>query len=140
MSVLDELYRETLMRHYKHPHHYGELEGATLEVQGDNPSCGDRVRLMLRLEGDRVAEVRFVGQGCAISTASASRMTDVLQGKTVSEALRLARQFKAVVVDGTPPAAELGELGALAGVHKLPARVKCATLVWNALEEALSAR
>jgi len=137
MSLLDELYRETLLHHYKHPHNFGELAGATVDAQGDNPSCGDQVRLMLRLEGDTIAQARFVGQGCAISTASASMMTDLLEGKTISQALRLAQQFKAMIVEGSSPSPELGELSVLAGVHQLPARVKCATLAWNALEEAL---
>jgi nitrogen fixation NifU-like protein len=138
MSLLDELYRETLMRHYQHPHNFGELAGASLDVQGHNPSCGDRVRLMLRLEDGRIAEARFLGQGCAISTASASMMTDLITGKAVGEALELAQRFRAMVVEGAPPAPELGELGVLAGVHRLPARVKCATLAWNALEQALA--
>ena len=138
MNVLNDLYREVILEHYKRPRNYGKLEGANLHSQGHNPSCGDRVALELRLEDDRIQAVNFTGSGCAISTASASMLTELVGGKTRAEALELTRQFKAMIVDGTPPSPDLGQLAALAGVHQLPARVKCATLVWNALEQALA--
>ncbi|MDX2005311.1 MAG: SUF system NifU family Fe-S cluster assembly protein [Meiothermus sp.] len=137
-GALNDLYRELILEHYKRPRNYGPLPEATAQSQGHNPSCGDRVGVMLRLEGQRVVAAHFTGSGCAISTASASMMTELVQGKTREEALELARAFKAMVVDGTPPSPQLGQLSALAGVHQLPARVKCATLAWNALEQALA--
>ncbi len=136
MALLDELYKEVLLRHYKHPHNYGDLGGANVRVKGDNPSCGDQIELMLLTDGSRIQDIRFKGQGCAISQASASLMTDLIKGKSWDEAQKLIGQFKAMIVDGAEPAPELGDLAALAGVHKLHARVKCATLAWNALEEA----
>lgn len=136
MGLLDELYKEILLQHYKHPHNYGDLENANLWVKGDNPSCGDRIELWLKTDGSVIQNIHFKGQGCAISQASASLMTDLVKGKSWKEAHRLTAQFKTMIVDGAAPAAELGDLAAFAGVHKLPARVKCATLAWNALEEA----
>ncbi|MCS7195415.1 MAG: SUF system NifU family Fe-S cluster assembly protein [Meiothermus sp.] len=136
MGLLEELYREIILRHYKSPQNHGELPGARLRVKGENPSCGDQVELQIETDGQRITDLRFLGQGCAISQASASLMTELVKGKTWEEALALERKFKAMVVDGAPPAPELGDLAALSGVHKLPARVKCATLAWNALEQA----
>ncbi|RIH81710.1 Zinc-dependent sulfurtransferase SufU [Meiothermus luteus] len=136
MGLLEELYREIILRHYKNPQNYGELPGARLRVKGENPSCGDQVELQIETDGQRITELRFLGQGCAISQASASLMTELVKGKSWEEALALERKFKAMVVDGAPPAPELGDLAALSGVHRLPARVKCATLAWNALEQA----
>lgn len=137
MSVLDEVYREIILKHYQNPENFGPLPEANRRAGGMNPSCGDQVEVALRLEGDRIEAIRFQGQGCAISTASASLMTTLVQGKTVGEALELARRFQAMVVEGAPPDPALGDLAALQGVARLPARVKCATLAWHALEEAL---
>lgn len=137
MSPLDELYRELILRHYKHPLNFGSLEPPVITRPGINPACGDQLKLYLRLERNYISEVRWEGQGCAISMASASLMSELIKGKSLDEALVLEDDFKAVVVDGARPAPELGDLAALAGVHKLPARVKCATLAWNTLEDAL---
>ena len=137
MSLLEELYRETIMQHAQRPHNFGPLEEATVKVGGHNPSCGDRIELYLKVEEGRIAEARFTGQGCAISQSSASMMTDLIRGRTLDEALELEKKFKAMVVEGEPPAPELGDLSALQGVAKLHARVKCATLAWNALEQAI---
>lgn len=137
MSLLEELYKEILLRHYKRPLNFGVLENPTVRQPGVNPSCGDSLELELRLEDGRIAEAAWKGQGCAISMASASLMSELIKGQTLPQALELARKFKAMVVEGAEPAPELGDLRALAGVHKLHARVKCATLAWNALEEAL---
>lgn len=136
MSLLEELYKEIILRHYKSPHNHGSLDSANLRVMGNNPSCGDQIELQIETDGKQIADVRFCGQGCAISQASASMMTDLIKGKTWAEALELERKFKSMILDGTPPAPELGDLVALSGVHKLAARVKCATLAWNALEQA----
>lgn len=137
MNLLDELYKEIILRHYKRPANFGALEPPSITTPGINPSCGDQLKLHLRIEGDRIADVRWEGQGCAISMASASLMSELIKGKGVQEALALEQAFKAMIVDGSPPSDALGDLAALAGVHKLPARVKCATLAWNTLEEAL---
>ncbi|WP_018467119.1 Fe-S cluster assembly sulfur transfer protein SufU [Calidithermus timidus] len=137
MKLLEELYKEILLRHYKHPLNFRALEDASVRMPGVNPSCGDSLELYLRLEDGRIAEAAWQGQGCAISMTSASLMSELIKGKTPLEALELTRKFKAMIVDGAEPAPELGDLKALAGVHKLHARVKCATLAWNTLEEAL---
>ncbi|AEB12631.1 Fe-S cluster assembly sulfur transfer protein SufU [Marinithermus hydrothermalis] len=136
MSLLDELYKEIILTHYKNPKNYGPLPDATLTLSGHNPSCGDQLELHLKLEDGRITNVTFSGQGCAISQASASMMTELIKGKPLAEALELSRKFKAMVVEGAPPAPELGDLKALSGVSKLHARVKCATLAWTTLEEA----
>ncbi|AWR86000.1 Fe-S cluster assembly sulfur transfer protein SufU [Meiothermus taiwanensis] len=136
MNLLEDLYKDIILRHYKSPHNYGPLESANVRVVGDNPSCGDQIELQVETDGEQIADVRFRGQGCAISQASASLMTDLVKGKTWAEALELERKFKSMILDGAPPAPELGDLAALSGVHKLAARVKCATLAWNALEQA----
>lgn len=136
MSLLNSLYQEAILEHYKRPHNHGALAGATVEQEGLNPSCGDELTLYLRLDKDKVTNVAFTGAGCAISQASASLMTEAVKGKTAAEALELARQFKAML-HGQPPDAKLGELKVLQGVAKLHARVKCATLAWVTLERAL---
>jgi nitrogen fixation NifU-like protein len=139
MNELDELYQEILLDHYRRPRNYGPLPEPDREVDGHNPLCGDRLRLRLRLEGDRVAEARFEGSGCAISTASASMMTEAVRGRPIAEVLELAARFRALVT-GEGEAGEpesLGELVALAGVRAYPMRVKCATLAWHALRSAL---
>jgi len=137
MSLLDEIYKQTLLQHYKHPQNFGVLPPPVVSTPGVNPACGDQLELHLRLEGGQITQALWQGQGCAISMASASMMTGLIQGKTIPEALDLVAKFKAMIVDGAEPAPELGDLRVLAGVHKLPARVKCATLAWNTLEEAL---
>jgi nitrogen fixation NifU-like protein len=137
MSVLDELYREIILKHYQAPKNFGVLPQASKRAGGMNPSCGDQVEVMVLLEGETIADIRFQGQGCAISTASASLMTEAVKGKRVAEALDLAKKFQAMVVEGASPDSALGDLLALQGVARLPARVKCATLAWHALEEAL---
>ena len=140
MNELDDLYQEVLLDHYRRPRNYGPLDNADRDVEGYNPLCGDRLRLRLRLDGGRVAEVCFEGSGCAISTASASMMTEAIRGLAVAEALELTRRFQALVTGApdAPPAEELGELAALGGVREFPMRVKCATLAWHALRSALT--
>jgi nitrogen fixation NifU-like protein len=136
---LSELYQEILLDHYRRPRNFGPLPGADREVEGDNPLCGDRVRVRVRLEGGRVAEVRFEGSGCAISTASASMMTETVRGREVAAALELGERFRARLRDDAParPDPELGDLVALEGVRAFPMRIKCATLAWHALRAAL---
>jgi nitrogen fixation protein NifU and related proteins len=135
MSLLDQLYKELILEHYKSPRNKGTLEHALVE-EGINPSCGDEVKLFLRLEDDKIADVKFIGEGCAISQASASMMTDAIKGKSLEEVSTLTRHFKAMI-HGETPADELGDLKMLQGISKLHARVKCATLPWATLEQAV---
>jgi nitrogen fixation NifU-like protein len=136
---LDSLFQELILEHYKRPRNKGDLPDANRRIHMNNPTCGDEVWLQLRMEGGVVAEVRFVGEGCSISQASISMMTQRLKGKTRAEAADLIRRFTAMM-HGDAEAArdrELGDLRALAGVSRFPVRVKCALLGWNALEAAL---
>jgi len=137
MSLLEELYREAIMLHAKNPRNFGELADADVVIEGRNTSCGDEITLYLKEEGGRLADVAFRGHGCAISQSSASMMTELVKGRSIEEVRDLIGKFKAMVVEGQPPAPELGDLRALEGTAKLHSRVKCATLAWNALEEAL---
>jgi len=136
---LGSLYQELIIRHYRHPHNQGELPDADALVHMQNPVCGDEVRLQLALDDGRIRDARFRGQGCSISQASISMMTDVVKGKTVEEARALADRFKEMMHGDAGAAKDraLGDLRALAGVSRFPARVKCALLGWDALEEAL---
>ncbi len=138
MSMLERLYKDAILEHYKRPHNRGEIADARHRHEGLNPSCGDELELFLRVEDGVVQAARFVGTGCAISQASASMMTDRIQGETVEKALEIAAAFKAMI-RGEPPADLLGEPAVLQGVSQLPARVKCADLAWITLEHALAA-
>lgn len=136
---LRELYQEVILDHYKHPRNRGSLEGADRHAEGFNPLCGDEVRIEIILDGDTVRDVRFDGQGCAISTASASLMTEAIQGKSVAEAEQIISTFQAMVTNTGEHQSDpdMGELEALAGVREHPVRIKCATLPWHALRAAL---
>lgn len=136
MSLLDQLYKELILEHYKHPRNKGMLEGGLVE-EGINPSCGDEVKLFLNVSDDVIKEVKFMGEGCAISQSSASMMTDAIKGKSFAEVASLTKQFKDMI-HGETPADELGDLKMLQGISKLHARVKCATLPWVTLEQALA--
>jgi nitrogen fixation NifU-like protein len=141
MSELADLYQEVILDHYKHPRNQGPLDAADRSADGYNPLCGDRVTVRLRFVDDRVEEVRFEGLGCAISTASASLMTEAVRGKTRREAEELFERFHAMLT-GDPdvppdPDDELGKLQVFAGVREYPVRVKCATLAWHTLKSAL---
>lgn len=135
---LRELYQELIIDHGRRPRNYGPLTEANRSAEGFNPLCGDRLTLHLRIDGGVIADARFEGVGCAISTASASLMTEALKGKTEAQAEALFAGFHALVTGvATPAAATLGKLAALGGVRAYPARVKCATLAWHTLEAAL---
>jgi nitrogen fixation NifU-like protein len=136
MSFLDSLYKDVILEHYKRPHNRGALDQPSHVQEGENPSCGDELTLYLRVADGIIREIGFEGEGCAISQASASLMTDALKGRSVEAALELSEAFRAMI-RGQPPAPELGELSALQGVARLHARVKCATLAWTTLERAL---
>ncbi|MBL9116282.1 MAG: SUF system NifU family Fe-S cluster assembly protein [Verrucomicrobiaceae bacterium] len=138
---LRELYQSVILDHSRKPRNYGELHGeGCLHVHGDNPSCGDEIDVFVKLNSDRISELTFTGQGCAISQASASMMTQKLKGRTRDEAVELAAVFRGVVtgegrkLDKEEP---LGDLTLLEGVQQFPARVKCAMLAWRALEQAV---
>lgn len=135
---LRELYQEIILDHSKSPRNSGELEDATGTAQGNNPLCGDRVTIYVRLDGDRIADAKFVARGCAISVASASMMIEILKGKTVVEARAAFKRFHEQLTG--PEAPELDdedELAALMGVRGFPTRIKCATLPWHTLNAAL---
>ena len=138
MAGLSDLYQELILEHSKHPRNFRRIEdGMTME--GFNPLCGDHFTVYLQMDGDVVKDVSFQGSGCAISTASASLMTQALKGKTRSEAETLFEKFHQLLTGTATPADEekLGKLGVFAGVRKFPARVKCATLAWHTLHAAL---
>lgn len=138
LTKLDQLYRQVILDHSSHPHHHGKLADATNQIELLNPTCGDVLQLQLVVKDQLIKDIRFDGSGCTISQASASMMTDAVIGKTVSEALALADQFS-LLVQGkdVPKLEELGDAALLNGVAKFPARIKCATLSWKALEKAL---
>lgn len=151
MSDLRELYQQVILDHYKKPRNCRALAEPACRVEGYNPLCGDKFTVYLQLDGGRIKDVSFQGAGCAISTASASMMTDMLKGKTVAEAEQLFHAFHELVTaspadkfanpagesgrtNGAPP---LGKLAVFAGVREFPLRVKCATLAWHTLHAAL---
>lgn len=157
MSDLLELYQELILDHNRQPRNRGAVEDADRAAEGFNPLCGDQIRITLRLKDGVIDEVRFEGKGCAISTASASLMSEAVRGKTIDQARALFGQFHHLLTDerpagggesesgggadadeaATPP---LGKLAAFSGVRRFPARVKCATLAWHTLAAALDAK
>ena len=140
---LRDLYQELILDHGRKPRNFRRLEDATNHARGDNPMCGDRMELQLKLAGDVVEDLGFQGRGCAISMASASLMTETVKGKTTAQAHQLSDAFRALAMTGTCPqcgpdlADEMERLQPLAGVHEFPSRVKCATLAWHTLNAAL---
>ncbi len=140
MSDLNELYQETILDHNKNPRNFREIEDADGTADGNNPLCGDALRVYVGLEGDTVKDVAFKGSGCAISKASASMMTQVVKGKSKEEAEMLFNEFHSMVTGGLDVESEenhLGKLKIFAGVLEFPARVKCASLSWHTLHAAL---
>jgi nitrogen fixation NifU-like protein len=138
MGDLRELYQEVIFDHYKRPRNFRKLQGADCCADGHNPLCGDRITVYLKLKDDLIEDVSFEGAGCAISTASASLMTEVLKGKTVADAEQIFEGFHGMVTDTCDSLhPELGKLEVLGGVRAFPARVKCATLAWHTLHAAL---
>lgn len=138
-SELEELYQQVLLDHSKRPRNYGEIAEGAVHVHGDNPSCGDEINLHVRFGPDgKVDDVKFTGQGCAISQASASMMTLKLKGKSRQEATEMLHSFQDLVTkDVAEPPRSLGDLRLMQGVRKFPQRVKCAMLAWRAFEQAL---
>jgi nitrogen fixation protein NifU and related proteins len=138
MEIRD-LYRDVILDHNRSPRNFGRLEPADAAAVGHNPLCGDALSLTLRLDGDRLSELRFNGQGCAISVASASLMSEAVTGKTRAEIEALYRQVHALLTEASyQPTLPLGKLMALGGVREFPARVKCASLCWHTLQAALN--
>ncbi|MEA2010177.1 MAG: SUF system NifU family Fe-S cluster assembly protein [Actinomycetota bacterium] len=145
MSSLDELYRQVILDHYRNPRRRGSLTGPHVHAEGMNPSCGDEFSLDLKIEDGVITDAAIQGQGCSISQASGSMMTDVIVGKTIDEARQTTATFKLMMgieegddpLDPERPGAILGDLEALQGVKKFPVRIKCADLPWTTLTDAL---
>ncbi len=138
MNDLREISQEVILDHYRTPRNFSTLDAANQEASGHNPLCGDRVSVFLEIDGDLVKDVSFQGAGCAISTASASLMTEAVKGKTRDQARALFERFHDMMTgDGSTEEADLGKLEALSGVRRIPIRVKCATLAWHTLKAAL---
>ena len=142
MGELRDLYQEVILDHSKRPKNFGELAGANRQAEGYNPLCGDRETVYVRLEGDVLQDVGFRGAGCAISTASASMMTESVKGRTRAEAEALFERFHDLITgrngDPKPGQPELGKLAVFSGVREFPVRIKCATLPWHTLKAALA--
>jgi len=139
MNDLIDLYREVILDHNRNPRNFGTLEPADRVVHGVNPLCGDKMTLYVRLAGESIEDIRFEGTGCAISVASSSLMTERVKGKTKDESLRLFNDVHGMLTasEGEPPE-HMEKLAALAGVREYPSRIKCASLGWHALNEALT--
>lgn len=138
MSALRDLYQQVIVDHGRHPRNQGVLEDATHYQEGFNPLCGDKLNLTVKVENDVIKTAKFTGSGCAISIASASLMTEILQGKTVEEANELFQEVHQLLTGHCDNSDHLGKLTVLSGVSEFPARVKCATLAWHTLIAALS--
>jgi nitrogen fixation NifU-like protein len=141
MNELRDLYQEVILDHNRRPRNFGTLPRANRQAEGHNPLCGDRVTVWLDVEGGRIRDVSFEGAGCAISTASASLMTEALKGLDIEEARRLFHGFHELVTHGEEAGGpDLGKLAVFSGVREYPMRVKCATLAWHALMAALDGK
>ena len=135
---LNQLYRSVIMDHYKNPRNKGVLEEGTMTVDMNNPTCGDAIRLTLDVQDDIVRDAKFDGEGCSISLSSASMMTEAIKGKSLEEALGMSEEFsKMMLGEDYDIPEEYGDIEALSGVSQFPARIKCATLTWKALEKGV---
>lgn len=134
---LDDLYRRVIMDHYKNPRNRGTLNEESVTINLNNPTCGDRISLQLQVVDGRVTDAKFSGEGCSISMSSASMMTEAVKGKTFDEALSMADRFSSLMKGEPVEFEELEDIEALSGVNKFPARIKCATLAWNALRKGI---
>lgn len=134
---LDVLYRQVIMDHYKNPRNKGRIEDGSLTINLNNPTCGDTISLQMNIEDNVVKDAKFIGEGCSISMSSASMMTQAIKGKSLEEALKISQAFSCLMQGMEPPEdLDLGDIEALQGVCKFPARIKCATLAWKAMEKA----
>lgn len=136
---LDTLYRKVIMDHYKNPRNKGTVEGDALTVDMNNPTCGDRIQLQLQVEDGIVKDAKFNGEGCSISMASASMMTQAIKGKHINDALKMSKTFSNMMLgeDVDMEEADFDDIAALQGVSQFPARIKCATLAWKAMEKGV---
>ena len=137
---LEELYQDIILEHSKRPHNFGKLDAPSCEAHGVNPSCGDAYSVSVKLDGNTISDIFYQGEGCAISKASGSIMTSLLLGKSLDEAFKLVSDLKTMLLSQDEPTQDLSEIGdliALAGVRSYPARVKCATLVWEVFKDAV---
>lgn len=133
---LDDLYRRVIMDHYKNPRNRGTFEEEGITIDLNNPTCGDRISLQLKVSDGIVQDARFLGEGCSISMSSASMMTEAVKGQTLEQALAMADQFSGLM-KGEASEFEYEDIEALSGVNKFPARIKCATLAWNAMRKGV---
>jgi nitrogen fixation NifU-like protein len=133
---LSDLYQQVILDHCKHPRNFHDLAGANRTAQGQNPLCGDQLRLFMVTDGDRIQDISFLGSGCCISKASASLLTEAVKGKTKAEVEQIFSQVHEMVTTGRV-VGDVGKLAVFAGVYKFPARVKCAILAWHAAIAAL---
>jgi nitrogen fixation NifU-like protein len=133
---LDDLYRRVIMDHYKTPRNRGKIESDAVSIELNNPTCGDKITLQLQIADNLVKDAKFIGDGCSISLSSASMMTDAVKGKSLDEALQIAEDFSGLM-KGQDVEFEYEDIEALSGVNKFPARIKCATLAWNALRKGI---
>ncbi len=141
MSDLSDLYQEVILDHNRRPRNFGALEAADRVARGHNPLCGDRLTLYVKLDRDRLVEISFEGSGCAISKASASLMTDAVKGRTIGEAMALFGDVHTMLtapLDRPVDEERVGKLAVLSGVREFPVRVKCASLAWHTLKQALA--
>ena len=139
MNDLQDLYREVILDHNRHPRNFGSLDPADRIVQGVNPLCGDKMTLYLKLNAGEIEDIRFEGTGCAISVASSSLMTERVKGRPIDAALELfAAVHRLLTNSDEEPSDDMEKLAALAGVREYPSRVKCASLAWHALNQALT--
>ncbi|MEK7703222.1 MAG: Fe-S cluster assembly sulfur transfer protein SufU [Nitrospirota bacterium] len=137
---LTDLYQEVIIEHSKHPRNFKKLDNATHTAEGFNPLCGDQITIYAAVSENQISEIGFLGDGCAISKASASLMTSAVKGKSFAEAISLFESFRSLLIGGENAKSEkekLGKLAALSGVSEFPMRVKCATLAWHTLKNAL---
>jgi nitrogen fixation protein NifU and related proteins len=135
---LDQLYRQVIMDHYKTPRNKGTLENDNINIEMNNPTCGDRIQLTLQVEDGIVKDAKFDGEGCSISMASASMMTQAVKGQEVDTALKLSKIFSDMMLGKEyDDSIDLGDIEALQGVSQFPARIKCATLAWKAMEKGV---
>lgn len=136
---LETLYRQVIMDHYKNPRNRGSLQGDALTVDMNNPTCGDRIQLQMQIEDGVVKDAKFEGEGCSISMSSASMMTQAIKGKKIAEALQMSKVFSEMMLgEEVDSNTDLGDAQALSGVSQFPARIKCATLAWKAMEKGVN--
>jgi len=139
VNNLDVLYRQVIMDHYKNPRNKGQLDDTSLTIDMNNPTCGDRIHLTLKVEGGIVVDAKFEGEGCSISMSSASMMTQAIKGKSIVNAIKYSKAFSDMMQgkEIDEDELDLGDIEALQGVCKFPARIKCAMLAWKAMEKGL---